>query len=82
MKCLTKPFLPHASACLVEDPRCRFATALGFSYLCEHPSHKSFQGGELPDLTLLNQRYEELRQSRREKFFQETGSPHEEGAER
>jgi hypothetical protein len=45
-ECLTMPFLPEFSGCLVENPCCGFAVRFGFSYHCEHPNHKQFHPTE------------------------------------
>jgi len=83
-ECLTKPILPEFSGCLVENPVCRFATRFGFSYLCEHPYHKEFHRGKesKSERVALNERYQVLRDGRRQKFLEEIGSVplHEESA--
>jgi hypothetical protein len=75
-ECLTKPILPEFSGCLVENPTCQFATRLGFSYLCEHPYHKEFHRGKesKPERIALSERYQLLRDERREKFLEGIGS--------
>lgn len=66
-ECLAKPLTRNFSGCLQENPKCKYATSFGFSYLCEHPRHKDFHqrsnaSGEQIDHNLM---YKELRESRR-----------------
>ena len=65
-ECLTKPLLSNSSGCLVENPDCRYAVSIGFSYLCSHPDHKSFQGRPAAELSM---HYVKLRESRRNAYF-------------
>ncbi len=65
-ECITKPLVSNFSGCLVENPDCRFAVRMGFSYQCSHPDHKSFQGTSREE---LKRRYDNLRESRRNAYF-------------
>lgn len=72
-ECLTIPFVPEFSGCLVENPACNFAIRCGFSYHCHHPSHKDFHStidssGERID---LRKRYTQLKESRRLRYLQQ-----------
>jgi hypothetical protein len=69
--CLTKPLLlAGVSGCLVENPQCGYAQKIGFSYMCRHAEHKSFDaeltGGMTPEQT--RNLYLTLRQKRRDDF--------------
>jgi hypothetical protein len=73
--CLTMPFTPEFSGCLVETPTCRFAVRFGFSYLCEHPCHKDFFQDPLLSSQHAerdvdhNELYRRLKESRRSEFI-------------
>ncbi len=71
--CMTIPFLPEFSGCLVENPACHFAIRCGFSYHCHHPNHADFH--TIIDASVqptdLPERYQALRESRRLKFLKD-----------
>ena len=72
-ECLTIPFVPEFSGCLVETPSCHFAVRCGFSYHCHHPNHRDFHStistaGERIDLA---KRYRALKEARRLKYLAE-----------
>lgn len=71
-KCLTRQLL-HAevSGCLVEKPDCDYAYKLGFSFLCRHPDHSTFNAFAARILTKneIDELYGELRQKRRDEFM-------------
>ena len=72
-ECLTIPFLPEFSGCLVDNPDCTFAVRCGFSYHCEHPNHKDFHKKDPTpaDRADLINRYKELKEFRRQKYQEE-----------
>jgi hypothetical protein len=70
-ECVTVPFLPEFSGCLVANPSCDFAVRCGFSYHCEHPNHKEFQAANRvsAEHADLPKRYKDLKESRRREFL-------------
>jgi hypothetical protein len=70
--CLTRQLLnSEVSGCLVEKPQCAYAFQLGYSYLCRHPEHRTFNALESGALTRgeIDELYDELRQKRGDEFL-------------
>lgn len=70
-ECLTIPFMPEFSGCLVEKPTCNFAVRCGFSFHCHHPNHGNFTAGNSDKGRRLDlpSRYRELKEIRRVEYL-------------
>jgi len=72
-KCIRVPIAEDLTGCLVENPSCQYAYRLGFSYLCEHPSHNNYnelsKSVPLQTKKELIRMYDELRRKRRHEYI-------------
>lgn len=71
-ECIRVPIAEELTGCLVENPACPYAYKLGFSYLCEHPSHNNY-GELIKSVPLETKRelirlYDEMRRKRRYEY--------------
>ena len=71
--CLTIPFLPEFSGCLVDNPSCHFAVRCGFSYHCHHPNHRDFHTtiGVSGERVNLMKKYKQLKETRRRQYLEQ-----------